>query len=333
ASTQYLLAELYFFQLDKPDSAYQEFEYIIKNFPESYLAPKALIAMATIQRNYYSDTLAFDSMLRIVVQDYIRSDYAPEAIDLLGLSGTAVDTGYAKYYYHKAEKFAFDEENYDSAIHYFNYIADSFPHSNLNVKARFTSIWMNEEFANTGDSSLYYAYVDFVDSFPNTVYGKEADQKLLMQEGKVKKQADRAFDEEPYQEDKVDIVTPDSSTTPVSLLDENKIEYQEDRNFTDPDGNTIRAVEEGPVQRDLEFRYPPSAFLSGFYGDLVFQIKIDAFGYIEDLRLMNQTSSPELNRVAEEVVKAMKFSTGWMDPGENDNWFVYKYRVDKPAGM
>ncbi|MCP4706655.1 MAG: tetratricopeptide repeat protein, partial [candidate division Zixibacteria bacterium] len=46
ASTQYLLAELYFFQLDKPDSAYQEFEYIIKNFPESYLAPKALIAMA-----------------------------------------------------------------------------------------------------------------------------------------------------------------------------------------------------------------------------------------------------------------------------------------------
>jgi len=332
AATQYLLAELYFFQLDKPDSAYQEFEYLIKNFPESYMAPRAMIAMAMLQRDYYNDTLAFDSTLRIVLRDYIRSDFAPEAIDLLGLSGTAIDTGYAKYYYHKAEQFAFEEGNIDSAIYYFKFVADSFPESKLNVQARYASIWINEEFASPGDSSLYYAYVDFVDSFPNTVYGKEADHKLLMQEGKIKKPVKQILDEEPY--DEIDDDTPaDTSTASASSQDDNKVLYQEDRNFIDPDGNTIRETEQGPIRVDREFRYPPSAYITDFYGNLVFQIKINAFGEIDDLRLMNPTESPELNKEAEEVVKASRFDTGWMEPEEYDTWFVYKFYVERPQGI
>ncbi len=333
AATQYLLGELYFFQLDKPDSAYQEFEYIIKNFPESYLAPQALIAMATLQRDYYNDTLAFDSTLRIVLRDYIRSDFAPEAIDLLGLAGTAIDTGYARYYYHKAEQFAFEEGNIDSANHYFNFIADSFPESNLNIQAKYASIWINEEFASPGDSSLYYTYVDFVDSFPNTVYGKEADQKLLMHEGKVKKPIDQALDEEAYDEIDNGIPVVDTSVAPVSPLDDNRVMYQEDRNYIDPDGNTIRETEQRPIRVDREFRYPPSAYITNFYGNLVFQIKINAFGEIDDQRLMNPTESPELNKEAEEVVKASRFDTGWMEPEEYDTWFVYKFLVERPQGI
>ncbi len=333
AATQYLLAELYFFQLDKPDSAYQEFEYIIKNFPDSYLAPKALIAMATLKRDFYNDTLAFDSTLRIVLTDYIRSDYAPEAIDLLGLSGTAIDTGYARYYYHKAEKFVFDDNNIDSASYYFNLIADSFPESNLNVKARYSSIWINEEFANTGDSSIYYAYVDFVDSFPSTVYGKEADQKLLMQEGKIKKPVEQILDEQPYEE-YADGNAADSGASPttISPLD-NQVTYQEDRNFTDPDGNTIRETKEGPIRKDREFRYPPSAYITNFYGILYFQVKINAFGELDDVLLMSPTESPELNKEAEETVKSMRFDTGWMEPEEYGTWFVFKYQIDRPEGI
>jgi len=332
AITQYLLAELYFFQLDKPDSAYQEFEYIITKFPESYLAPQALIAMALLQRDYYNDTLAFDSTLRIVLSDYIRSDFAREAIDLLGLSGTAIDTGYARYYYHKAEMFAFEKSNIDSARYYFNLIADSFPESNLNVQAQYAAIWIDEEFASTGDSSLYYAYVDFVDSFPNTVFGKEADQKLLIMEGKAKKQIKSAFDEDPYEEiaeNKPD----DNGSSANAILDDDQVTYQEDRNFIDPDGNTIRETRQGPIRIEREFRYPPSAYITNFYCDLYFQIRINAFGAIDDLRLMNPTESPELNKEAEEVVRSMLFDTGWMEPEEYDSWFVFKYQIVRPQGI
>lgn len=335
AATQYLLAELYFFQLDKPDSAYQEFEYIIKNFPQSYLAPKALIAMATLQRDYYHDTLSFDSTLRIVLREYIRSDFAPEAINLLGLGGTAIDTGYARYYYHKAEEFAFENGNIDSAIYYFNFIVDSFPKSDLNVQARYASIWINEEFASVGDSSLYFAYVDFVDSFPKTLYGKEADQKLLTMEGKATKPIDSAIDEEQYDEtDETDDNAPNNTGSPPdSSLETNQVRVQANLNYIDPDGNTIQEVKEGPTRVEYEFRYPPTAYTTNFYGNLVFQVKINAFGEIDDFRLMTPTESTELNKEAEEVIAASRFDTGWMQPEEYDTWFVYKYYVRLPEGM
>lgn len=332
ATIQFLLAELYFFKLDKPDSAYQEFEYILLNFPESYLAPKSLIAMAALQRDFYKDTLAYDSILRKVLSDYARSDFAPEAINLLGLSGTAIDTGYAKYYFHKAEDFAFEQNNIDSAKYYYNLIADSFPRSNLNVQARYAAIWMDEEFASLGDSSLYFAYVDFVDSFPNTIFGKEADQKLLMAEGKAKKPIDRVFDEEPYNETNNNQQA-DTSATPASQQDEETVKYQEDLNFIDPNGNIIRETKEGPIRTEREFRYPPAAYLTNFYGNLTFQIKINAFGEIDDIRLMTPTESPELNEEAEKVLESSRFDTGWMEPEEYDTWFVYKFRVDRPEGM
>jgi len=40
-----------------------------------------------------------------------------------------------------------------------------------------------------------------------------------------------------------------------------------------------------------------------------------------------------LNKEAEEVVKASRFDTGWMEPEEYDTWFVYKFYVERPQGI
>ncbi|MCX6825964.1 MAG: tetratricopeptide repeat protein [candidate division Zixibacteria bacterium] len=180
AETQYFLAELYLTQLGKPDSALREFEHVVEHFRGAFLTPKALIAMALIKRNYYDDTLAFDTTLQMVLREYPRSDFVPEALELLGLRGTAADTGYAESYYRRGEHFTVDTTNIDSARYYYRYVADSFPRSTLNNQAKFALIWLSENYQSPGDSSLYYAYAHFADSFANTEFGKVAGKKLTV---------------------------------------------------------------------------------------------------------------------------------------------------------
>ncbi|UCD93772.1 MAG: tetratricopeptide repeat protein [Candidatus Zixiibacteriota bacterium] len=324
AETQYLLAELYLTQLGKPDSALQEFEYIIDKFPESYLAPKAIIAVAMMQRDYYSDTLAYDSTLRRVLKDYPKSDYLPEAIGLLGLAGTIADSGYAEAYYRKAENFLLKEENVDSARYYYAFVADSFPRAEINNQAKYTLLWLTETYDSPEDSSLYFSYAYFADSFPRTEFGRAASKKLA-----AKPKFARSDDEE----------SPDSllamadSTGDVTDTTEQRYLTPEERYFINEDGNSIWEVGQPPERFDREFRYPPAAYSYEFEGFLYFQVRIDAFGDVADYKLMNPTQSEELNEEAIEVVLSAHFPTFWIPPELIDTWFVYKYEIKLPSSL
>jgi len=323
AETQYLLAELYLTQLGKPDSALQEFQYLADNFEDSYLAPKALIATGVLRRDYYDDTLGYDSVLRTVLKDYPRSDYIPEAIDLLGLSGTVADSGYASRYYKKGESFIFDNPDLDSARYYFGMIVDSFPRSELNTKARFALLWVTENYDSPGDSSLYYEYAFFADSFPNTEYGREAESKLTVKPKPV-------YDDIPVGGDTTgagEVPTGDSASAediPMS---------PEERCQTDPDGNRIELVGHPPKRYDQEFIYPTAAYSVGFYGELCFQIKIDAFGDVSDIRLVTPTGSEALDEAATDVILSCHFDTYWIPPQLRDSWFAFKYKIELPASL
>ena len=329
ARTQYLLAELYLIQMGKPDSAMQEFRYVAQNFPEAYIAPKAMIAIAQMLRDSYDDTLGFDTTLRVVLGNYPRSDFAPEAIALLGLSGTLADTGYAGYYYHKGENFSFDDRNIDSAKYYFSIVADSFPRSTYNKQARYALLWLKEMYENPEDSSLYFAYANFADSFGQTEYGKAAIKKLA---GRPKFVNPTGKDENIPSADTTAVAdAQDADTTGDST--QQRTLTPEEKYFIGPDGNTLFAVQGSPLRVDREFKYPPAAYTSNFEGFLYFQIRIDPFGDVVDLRLMNPTPSEPLNQEAYETVKVSHWDTRWIPPQLYDSWFVYKYLVQLPRSM
>lgn len=327
AMTQYLLAELYLMQLGKPDSALNEFQYVIQHFESTYIAPKAMIATALLYRDQYNDTLAFDTTLRAVLKRYPRSDFIPQVIDLLGLAGTAADTGYAQYYYRKAESFAFDSSKVDSARYYFQLVADSFPKSHLYQQARFALLWLTETYESPGDSSLYFAYADFADSFPRTDLGKEAEKRLSYKPG-IFRQTDDNRDEGAQAKPKPAAVADRTIDTT-----EQRTMTTEEKYFIGPDGDTLMLVQEAPIRVDREFRYPPAAYTLNFEGSLYFQVKIDPFGDVVDLRLMNPSPSPELNQEATEIVALSHFNTGWIPPDKLDSWFVYKYFVALPKSI
>ncbi|MCK5127856.1 MAG: tetratricopeptide repeat protein [candidate division Zixibacteria bacterium] len=105
SENQFLLGELFYFDLDKPDSALHAFQVIIDKFQQTGFAPKALMSMAYIHKNEYADTSASDSLMRQVLKDYAHYDEAEQVLNTLGLSGTVADTGYAALVFKKAEDF------------------------------------------------------------------------------------------------------------------------------------------------------------------------------------------------------------------------------------
>ncbi len=333
AFTQYLLGELYLFQLDKPDSAYQEFQYIVENFPTADYAPKAMIASALLTRDQFEDTLSCDSMLRDILKKYPHSDYIPEVIDLLGLAGTRADTGYPLYYFRKAENFAFDIKQYDSAKYYYEYVADSFPNSRLATKAKFASIWVIDEFANPGgDSSIYYAYSDFIDSFPRSEFAQMADRKINVPERIRREDREESGEELAVTEEEGYAIDVNDLSNPENAESDDDVITPEER-IRMRDGEILPEVEQGPYRCDEEFIYPPSAYASAFEGDLLYQIKLDAFGEISDFQLMTTSGVKELDEVVTEVLRNCHWNTGWMEPEQYNTWFIYKYRVILPSSQ
>ena len=188
AFTQYQLAELYWFQLNKPDTAMLEMKYVIDSFPTAYDAPKALIALSPDgsgpeRRHRGGATRCLhDGLTR-----YPHSDYVADAMDLLGLKGTAADTGYAKIDTPSAEHYVVDDANLDSARYYYQKVVDQYPDSKFYSAGPLRPGLADRELRRPGDSSRVLRLPEISDSFPNTFWASEArdrSQKAIHSAGK-----------------------------------------------------------------------------------------------------------------------------------------------------
>jgi tetratricopeptide (TPR) repeat protein len=340
AYTQYLLAELYWFDLNKPDSAIYELEYLIDSFSTSYDAPKAMIALSQMYKEYYEDTTKADSLLKAAIFRYPHSDYVPEALSLLGLRGTAADTGYAAYYFSKAEDFLVDMDQVDSALYYFQYIVDHFPDSKFYLHARFNTILTRELYESPGDSSIVLAYEEFIDSFPTSEFAQEAEKrvKYVPQKEKTAPQEttpqDTLFAEVEAGEGEQQPTTPNNGSNAYT-------DYQQSL-YLRPNGDTLALLEEEPTEIIDTFVFPSEAYgmqVEGFY--LYFQILLDFSGKVVDYVLKNRSEYDEINTRAEQTVGSMTFDPLAVskrvndlnlpeDPEGRGHWFVYKFLVQKP---
>lgn len=327
AYTQIQLAQLYWFSLEKPDTAMLEMQYVIDSFPSAFDVPSALIALSQMYKEYKNDITASDSILNLVLEKYPSSDRVPEVLDLLQLKGTPSDTGYAQLYLHKAENFLIDDNNKDSAKYYYQYVVDNYEESDLYLQARFALLWILEEYESPGDSSVFFAYNAFIDSFPSTHWANEAENIV------------RASKREKQREERAEALEADTLGENLLAGDYNDTTYVEGDDeyldpmealYIDPEGKKAYQMTNSPVETRREFVYPVEAWRSGWEGDLYFQILLDFSGEISDIILKIRSPHEAIDLEATETVETMVFDMLQIPQELAEVWWVYRYRVEKP---
>jgi len=340
AYTQYLLAELYWFKLNKPDSAIIEMQYMVDSFPTSYYAPKGVIALAEMVREEEGSDERADSLLRSVLTNYPKSDYIPEALSGLGLSGTAADTGYAEIYIDRAEDFV-EMDAHDSARTNYQYVVDNFPDSRYHLLAQFSLLWLTEEYEPPGDSSLIFAYQEFADSFPGTEYSYTALERL----GKAAQRPQRPAAPQETAEELAEVTERDEVPGAVSGSTETGVQEYIDplvSLYYRPNGDSLVLLKADPIEVVEEFEYPVEvASQAPTDSRLYFQILVDFSGKVLDYNLHIASGIEEIDERAKLAVGTMTFDalvvsnkivssgTAESDDGRG-HWFVYEFRVVKP---
>ena len=171
------LAELYYFQFAMSDSALQEYNRLITNFPENPGIPKALFSMAYIYRQNLKDTTAADSLYREIVRRYPKTGYAKEARKTLGLPPIEDENLLAEQIFLEAEKLNFDQNLPQEAIKKYREVVRKYPDSVYAPKALYAVAWIYENELGRGKEALG-AYQSLKNEFPKTLFASVAEKKL-----------------------------------------------------------------------------------------------------------------------------------------------------------
>ena len=333
ASKQYALAELFWYQLDKPDTAIVVMQNLLDSMSTSRIAPRAMLALSAMVREQRADTAAADSIVKAIPGRFPHSDYLPEIFEVLGLRGTPADTGYAEVYIKKAETFWVDEKNYDSARYWYQYVVDHFPQSAHYDRARFALIWLTESFQNPGDSSVFLAYQEFADSFPQSPFAADARSKLVVtapvrheeEMGPLPEDSTMLAQEQPV--DSLVPLSTDSAGVPTAYFDPEQAVYYR--------GNdTLVLLADPPIKVEIPFEFPQEAYnIDKDRFILNFQVLLEFTGKVKECKLYNTSGNAEIDRRATQAMETSWFNTMRIRVENLEKWQVYKMLIEKPTEL
>lgn len=301
--TRFLLAELFAYELNRPDSALNEYLQLGKEHPESPYAVRALLAAANIEFNRQNTTKG-NLLLRRIIDEYPRSPQAVQAAEILeyplDLSRNAVGL------YARAESLIYFENNPDSAIAIFRYIAGNFP--DLSAKASFAVAWTLDNIMNVTDSSAYYEYTAINNKYPQTEYAEAAKIRLGM-------------------------VSRTGSARQPRREQEDETLKEPEGSEADPDSLRRMAMELPRAPRVLtagEFLYPEELLDKNLKGQVIFKIKLDITGRVQDYEIIGPSGERAIDSVATAALLETEFDTSNLDFSQLDSFFLYSLPFERP---
>ncbi len=312
AATYFNLAEVYQNILEVPDSALFYYEKLVEKLPENDFTPRAHFAIASLLETAFADTAAARDRYRLILNQYGTTDYAGAAIDRLGLSGTPADTGYPGAYYREAERLLFEEDKPESAKVVFAYVAEKFPQSIYAPKAAYAELLAAERAFSGGDSTLYFMFADFVDSFSTTQFASAAKEMMGMGIA-PRRERQRAV-----------IAEEDDDIYDSTLA---AIQAEQEDTTKDP----TLPVAPKPKQKGT-FVYPASEVdQDPWRGTIVYKILIDFTGQIADHEVISQSYLADIDANAEQVIKDTYFDPDSIAPESLNMWYRFEVDVVPPA--
>ena len=170
----FAIGELFRFELDEPDSAYDQFLRLARDTAvDTAIIPKALCQAAVIARDELGDTASCDSLLELVIRRYPASEYAKtgqEELQLKVTIKTRQDSAWEAYT--AAEKLFYRQNDVKGAIRAFFELSKEYPELPLAPKSLFAAAWFSDNvlYKNLTAKKLYERICN---KYPASVYCTE----------------------------------------------------------------------------------------------------------------------------------------------------------------
>jgi TolA-binding protein len=177
AEAYFSLAEVYFLDLGRPDSALVFYRKVIQETPLSKYAPQSSYVAAWIVENSMGDTAGSRQMYQDLIDDYPLSESANVARQRLGQPALVDSTRLAAMErLGRAEELLLKENDPDGALAQYRSLLADLPDSPLAPKAECAIAWTLEHMKGQRDSALAI-YERLAAIYPNTQCGLLAQQR------------------------------------------------------------------------------------------------------------------------------------------------------------
>jgi len=185
------LSEIFFYNLNRPDSAIIYLNKIVTDFGSSAIVSKALFYLGTIYKST-GDTVKANEYFREILSKFPNSLYANESRKNLGMETIAQNFDMADSLISTANRLLLVKSDYNIASLIYEAIA-KYPESPVIPKAYYTLGWMYEYYKPNKDSAMKY-YAVLINSYPNTEYAASIKTKFDYYESLNKKDSAKSKD-------------------------------------------------------------------------------------------------------------------------------------------
>jgi TonB family protein len=300
--TRFLLSELYAYELNRPDSALQEYLLIVSEYPTSSYAPRALLAAAQIELQTSDSTNAREHLQQLL-KDYPESPQAAHAAEILEQPISAEDN--AMSLYAAAESLAYDANMPDSAVALFTYIAGKFP--DLAAQSKYAVAWILDQIKGVEDSSAYYAYAEVAKNYPQTEFGIAAKARLTF--------------------------TPHVDTGPKTTTRDQKA--AQDTTAPADSADTTSQLVQGlqpapPVITAPDFIYPEALLTRDLRGKVTFKIRLENSGKVKDYEIIGPSGEYAIDSSATATLMGTEFDVSKLSFVQLEDYFQYTIRFIRP---
>lgn len=212
---EYELGNLYFADLEVPDSAYYYYTDIITNYPYSKYHAKTIYALGSYYLTLDQNEKA-DSLFRDVYDNYKTDDAAKAAAVRLGIDVSELDLDPAKIKYLESES-KLENEDYFDAIDDFYTIYQEHPKSEYAPKSLYTIGWIYEnKLFDSGFAAEYYDTL--LAYYPRTEYARNVSGKVRFYNQSMKAIEDSIALAQKIIEDSIKLVAQQDSLLKVDSL-------------------------------------------------------------------------------------------------------------------
>ena len=170
SSTDFKVGELFWLELDQPDSAYKHYCASVRDTQHSARVPKALYSAAWIARYALADSVKADSLFALLIARYPANIYAQKAQAARGETITIFTRqDSARDAFDAAEKLFYADNRPDSAALAYVEVFKKYPNSDFGPKSLYAAAWINDNVLdkNRTAKSLYEMLCD---TFPSSSY-------------------------------------------------------------------------------------------------------------------------------------------------------------------